>query len=210
MQTKVLGVILFCFTQAYGNDGGSEFIIKNTSQAVLQPALTQSHSMSKNKLKEEIGDVTRRAFNSSTVLGQVIGGVKISLADKFPSFYQIKSGKIASDVSKNDGLMQVELSGIQSSFSDIISNLVENRGFFKKASRGDLRDLLALMEEMVNNLNSQATSFSTLKHSMIKIDASKTDLTISDKVKQQFNVSACELKKLQDKIKTSKCFKKSA
>jgi hypothetical protein len=166
--------------------------------------------MSKNRLKEEIGDVTRRAFNSSTALGQVIGNVKISLTDKFPSFYQIKSGKIASDMSKNDGLMQIELSGIQSSFSDIISNLVENRGFFKKASRGDLRDLLALMEEMVNNLNSQATSFSTLKLSMVKIDTSKTDLTISDKVKQQFSASACELKKLQDKIKTSKCFKKSA
>lgn len=153
-------------------------------------------------------------------MGKVIGNVKIGLADKVSGFYQAGSGKIACDVNKNDGILQIELSDIQSCFSNVISNLVENRGFFKKASRGDLREFLSLMEEMVNNLNSQVTSFNDLKSLIlkkdVKIDAKidvetmQGDANIFDKIKQQFCSGAGEIKKLQEKIKTSKCLKKSA
>lgn len=185
-------------------DGG-EFVVKKDIQSV-----PQVRSMSKNRLKEEIGNVTRRAFNSSTSLGKSVGNVKIGLADKVSGFYQADSGKIASEVDKNDGILQVELSDIQSCFSNVISNLVENRGFFKKASRGDLRDFLSLMDEMVSNLNLQVASFNDLKGLIVKKDA-KTGIepNIFDKIKQQFCSSAVELKKLQEKIKTSKCLKKS-
>lgn len=186
--------------------GGEEFIVKKEIQVA-----PQVRSMSKNRLKEEIGSVTRRAFDSTTSLGKSVGTVKIGLADKVTGFYQASSGNIASDVDKNDGMLQVELSDIQSCFSNVISNLVENRGFFKKASRGDLREFLGLMEDMVSNLNLQVTSFNDLKGLIVKKDIKmnlETDLF--DKIKQQFCFSAGELKRLQEKIKTSKCIKKSA
>ncbi len=186
-------------------DGG-EFIVKKDIQ--ITP---QIKSMSKNRLKEEIGNVTRKAFNSSTNLGKSVGNVKIGLADKVLGFYQADSGKIASEVNKNDGILQVELSDIQSCFSNVISNLVENRGFFKKASRSDLREFLSLMDEMVANLNLQVNSFNDLKNLIVKKDA-KMNLEPKsfDKIRQQFCSSAVELKKLQEKIQTSKCLKKSA
>ncbi|KKQ10280.1 MAG: hypothetical protein US22_C0065G0002 [candidate division TM6 bacterium GW2011_GWF2_36_6] len=185
-------------------DGG-EFVVKKNIQDV-----PQVRSMSKNRLKEEIGNVIRRAFNSSTSLGKSVGNVKIGLADKVSGFYQADSGNIASEVDKNDGILQVELSDIQSCFSNVISNLVENRGFFKKASRGDLRDFLSLMDEMVSNLNLQVASFNDLKGLIVKKDAKiSIEPNIFDKIKQQFCSSAVELKRLQEKIKTSKCLKKS-
>ena len=215
---KFLSLILFAgsvaFAQSNKNDvsastdkiaDGGEFVVKKDIQSV-----PQVRSMSKNRLKEEIGNVTRKAFNSSTSLGKSVGNVKIGLVDKISGFYQADSGKIASEVAKNDGILQVELSDIQSCFSNVISNLVENRGFFKKASRGDLRDFLGLMDEMVSNLNLQVASFNDLKGLIVKKDA-KTGIepNIFDKIKQQFCSSAVELKKLQEKIKTSKCLKKS-
>ena len=193
------------------NIDSGEFIVKKDIQEA-----PQVRSMSKNRLKEEIGNVTRRAFNSSTSLGKVVGNVKIGLADKKLGFYQANSGKIAREVNKNDGILQIELADIQICFSNVISNLVENRGFFKKASRGDLRELLGLMEEMVNNLNSQVTSFNDLKSLIVKkdvkvdVEIARDDANIFDKIKRQFCSSAGELKKLQEKIKTSKCIKKSA
>ncbi|MFH1253861.1 MAG: hypothetical protein V1646_00325 [bacterium] len=216
--TRFLSLVIFsssvAFAQSNKNEAsistnkivdGGEFVVKKDIQTV------QVRSMSKNRLKEEIGSVTRRAFNSSTSLGKSVGNVKIGLADKVSGFYQADSGKIASEVDKNDGILQVELSDIQSCFSNVISNLVENRGFFKKASRGDLREFLSLMDEMVSNLNLQVTSFNDLKSLIVKKDV-KTSIeqNIFNKIKQQFCSSAVELKKLQEKIKTSKCLKKSA
>jgi len=224
MMIKFLSLIIFAgsmaFAQANKNDasvpinksaGSEDFIVKKEIKAN-----TQVRSMSKNRLKEEIGNITRSAFNSSTNLGKSVGNVKIGLADKVSGFYQADSGKIASDVNKNDGILQVELSDIQNCFSNVISNLVENRGFFKKASRGELREFLSLMDEMVSNLNSQVTSFNDLKSLIIKKDVKidevtvRSDATIFYKIKQQFCSSASELKRLQEKIKTSKCLKKSA
>lgn len=230
MLIKLLSLIIFAgsmaFAQSNKNVAGissnksvdsaksvasEEFIVKKEIQAS-----TQVRSMSKNRLKEEIGNITRRAFNSATNLGKSVGNVKIGLVDKVSGFYQAESGKIASEVNKNDGILQVELSGIQNCFSNVISNLVENRGFFKKASRGELREFLSLMDEAVSNLNSQVTLFNDLKSFIvkkdIKIDATTMcgDANIFDKIKQQFCSGASELKRLKEKIKTSKCLKKSA
>ena len=109
----------------------------NLSSKKISGVYSQSkvRSMSKNRLKEEIGDVTRRAFNSSTSLGKVIGNVKINWQISF-RFLSGGIGKIASDVDKNDGMLQIELSGIQSCFSDVISNLSKIVGFFKKGFSG--------------------------------------------------------------------------
>lgn len=184
----------------------ADFIVKKDIQNVPQVG-----AMSKNRLKEEIGNVTRKAFNSSTSLGKSVGNVKIGLADKVLGFYQADNGRIASEVAKNDGILQVELSDIQSCFSNVISNLVENRGFFKKASRRDLREFLSLMDEMVANLNLQVNSFNDLNVFIVKKGVKTSlNLNVFDKIRQQFCSSAAELKKLQEKIKTSKCLKKSA
>ena len=138
---KFFSLIFFTSSVAFAQSNKSD--VKKNIQDVHQV-----RSMSKNRLKEEIGNVIRRAFNSSTSLGKSVGNVKIGLADKVSGFYQADSGNIASEVDKNDGILQVELSDIQSCFSNVISNLVENRGFFKKASRGDLRDFLSLMDKI--------------------------------------------------------------
>ena len=196
MKIKFLSAILFASNLIYAQDG-TEFIVKKVPNI---------KSMSKNKLKEEIGSITRQAFDSSTSLGRTIGNVKINLADGAEGFYQAQSGKFASNVDKNDGMLQIELADIQGSFSDVISNLVENRGFFKRASRGDLREFLTLMHDMVNDLNVQSTAFNQLK---LSIKTEEKQYTFFEKIKQQFCSAASELKKLQEKIKGSKCLKKA-
>jgi hypothetical protein len=215
MWAKYLSLIFFVSEMVFAQSdknivnnpvSGEEFIVKKDIQST-----PQVRSMSKNRLKEEIGNVTRRAFDSSTSLGKSVGTLKIGLVDKVSGFYQADSGKVASEVDKNDGILQVELSDIQGCFSTVISNLVENRGFFKKASRGDLREFLSLMDELVCKLNSQVTSFNDLKSLIVKKDIkTDTETNIFDKIKQRFCSSAVELKKLQEKIKTSKCLAKTA
>jgi hypothetical protein len=176
---------------------GSEFIVKKDSKL---------KSMSKNQIKEEIGNITRQAFNWTTSLGCVVGHVKIGLAEKNTEFYKTENSKIASQVDKSDGVLQIGLSGIQSCFSDVISNLVENRGFFKRASRGELSEFLSLMQDMVKDLNNQNSLFNALNTEVVKAEK---ETNFFDKVKNQFCCSANELKKLEEKIKGSKCLKKT-
>ena len=196
MKLKMLLSLFFVFGIAVAQDS-EQFIIKKNNRV---------KSMSKNQLKEEIGNITRQAFNSTTKLGKIVGNVKINLSQKHFDFYQVENGKIASEVDRNDGMLHVRLSEIQVCFSDVISNLVENRCFFKKASRGDLREFLTLMQSLFDDLNKQVLMFDSLKSAISGV-CKETD--IYEKVRNRFLSSAGELKKLQEKIQGSKCLKKT-
>lgn len=172
--------------------GGSEFVIK---EPVLQK------SMSRNRLKGEIGNIMQQAFNSTTELGRIVGNVKISFANKLITFFRMRNSKDSYELSKNDGLMQVELSTIQRNFSDMISDLVKNRGFFKKASRNDLKDFFELIQGVHKNLNSQIMSF----NSVLKI---KDEKLVLAGIRRQFRLTVIELKEICNKIQRSKYVKK--
>jgi hypothetical protein len=194
MNNKFL-VFLFLLS---GVLSAQDFIIKKSNPVT---------SMSKNRLKEEIGNITRQAFNSTTRLEKIIGNFKINLSQEKFDFYQVENGSLAAQVGKSDGLLHVELAEIQSCFSEVISNLVENERFFKKASRGDLRELLTLMQKLSNDLNKQVAEFDSLGNTVA--DASKSD-SLYGKIKHQFVSCADELKSIQEKIQGSKCLKKKA
>lgn len=195
MKIKSLWVLLLISNVAVAQDN-QQFIIKNSNRV---------NSMSKNRLKEEIGNITRQAFNATTRLGKIVGNIRIDLSQKHFDFYQAENGKVAAEVDKNNGALHIELAEIQGCFSDVITNLVENEKFFKKASRGDLREFLTLIETLSDDLNKQVLRFDLLKNMILN---ENKDANLFKKIKHRFLSSAEELKKIQEKIQGSKCLKK--
>lgn len=196
MNIKDLAFLLVAFNALSAQDS-EQFIIKKSDHV---------HSMSKNRLKEEIGNITRKAFNSTTRLGKIVGNVKINISQKHLDFYEAENGKIASEVDKNDGILHVKLAEIQGCFSEVILSLVENRRFFKKASRGDLGEFLTLIQKLFDDLNKQVLDFDLLGNAII---SANKDVGLYGKIRHQFLSSAGELKKLEEKIQGSKCLKKT-
>ncbi len=194
MKKRVL-IFLFLFSGVVSAQDAQQFIIKKSNPI---------GSMSKNRLKEEIGNITRQAFNSTTRLGKIIGNVKINLSQRHVGFYQVENGILASQVGKSDGMLHVELAEIQGCFSEVISKLVENGKFFKKASRSDLRDFLTLMQKLSGDLNKQVTEFDLLSGTVANEGEAAS---LYGKIKCQFVSCADELKKVQEKIQGSKCLK---
>jgi hypothetical protein len=166
----------------------TDFIIKSSKQNFVKG--------SRNTLKEKLGEVAKSTVNSTTAMGSIVGKLKIEFAG-----IAEKSCKVNQlcQLQKNDGQMQVQLSEIQNCFTSLIENLIDNKGFFKKASRGDLSGVLAEMDEVYNLMQGQVKKFEQLNIFVLS----------PEQVCQQFYNCATELKKIEGKVKGLKCLKKS-
>lgn len=189
---KILFIFLLSYVAAFAS---SEFIILPNKKANI--------SGSKNELKEKLGQSTKQAINFTTDLGKLMGNVKVDFADKSEKVCKI--GQIC-QLQKNDGNIQINLSTIQGSFTNLIELLIDNKGFFKKASRSDLSGLVGQMNDICKMLQSQITKFEQLNISSDLIEGSTTQPA---QVIAQFDSSAKDLKDIQEKVKGLKCLKKT-
>lgn len=167
---------------------------------IIVPKQKASHGVSKNTLKEKLGQSTKQAINFTTELTSLMGKFKIGFADNAEKLCKISQ---LSQIQRNDGQIQINLSSIQSCFTGLVENLIDNKGYFKKASRGDLASLVEQMNEICDSLQCQVKKFEQLNNSGV---GKKDQLSL---VLVQFDSSAKELKEVQEKVKGLKCLKKS-
>jgi hypothetical protein len=173
------------------------------SDFIITPNKKTHISGSRNTLKEKLGQSAKQAINFTTELGSLMGRVKIGFADSAEKLCKIDQ---LSQMQKNDGHIQIHLSSIQSCFTDLVENLIDNKGFFKKASRGDLSGLVGQINDICKSLQDQVTKFEQLGGSAEKSDQTKEHSSL---VIAQFDSSAKDLNDLQEKVKGLKCLKKS-
>ncbi|KKQ32472.1 MAG: hypothetical protein US49_C0007G0014 [candidate division TM6 bacterium GW2011_GWF2_37_49] len=174
-----------------------------SSEFIIMPNKKVSVAGSKNTLKEKLGQSAKQAINFTTELGKLMGRAKVGFADKAEKMCKI--GQI-SQMQKNDGNIQINLSSIQGSFADLVELLIDNKGFFKRASRGDLSALVVQMNDICKLLQCQVSKFEQLNISAEMTDQSKEPTA---QVIAQFDASAKDMMCIQEKVKGLKCLKKS-
>ena len=187
-KNKFLLLVILIVTKTNCESLSPDFIIKPTHKNHV--------GGSKNKLKEKIGQSARQSVNFTTELNSLIGKLKIDFADSAEKLCKVTQ---LANLQKNDGQIQVQISSIQSCFADLIENLIDNKGYFKKASRGDMGGLMTELNSISNTLQCQVKKFEQLSKRV----------ALPSQILAQFELSAKEMKELQEKVKGLKCLKKS-
>ena len=124
----LVGIVWSALTHAKTNQPTQEFVIT--------PKVAQQKKMSAGAFKEQLGKVTKQAFDQTTVLVHGLGDLGCRLSG-------IKSSV---DCIFVVGTMQKDLASLQKKYSSIVEKLVENDKPFKKASKVNLKhanDVLA-------------------------------------------------------------------
>lgn len=202
--------MLVLTTACFAND---EFIIKSDD-------VRKTKKMSKNELKENIGQATKDAFNVSSVLGSSLGQLQQTVASlqtcactkssasvkNFQEFLQALG-----HLSLESGRMQVTLANIQQHFSQVVERLVDNKAPFKKAKPGDLNEALSVVQKIYNQLNVEISSCkkiaSTIKDSEDK-QLENSIKAVRDAGAKLVSLNS-ELQKSKDLLNNSKCLKLS-
>lgn len=188
-------IFVLAFTIFTCATASSDFIIKSNQKNKV--------SGSKNTLKEKLGDSTKQAMNFTTELCALMGKIKIGFSENAEKFCKICQ---LSQMQKHDGLIQVHLSSIQSCFTDLVEDLIDNKGYFKKASRRAIGELVTDINDICGSLQAQIKRFEQLNASVVSSDKLKN---LSVRIFAQFELSAKELNEVQEKVKGLKCLKKS-
>ena len=144
-------ILLFLYTQMLG----SEFIVA-----------PKKRSVSKNELKERIGDGVRPIIDGCASIIEVVGGL-LSNGDK-----------VCSDLGEVLGV----LGGMQKKMSAKADNLIRNKVPFKNASKQQLEETVIVMDEVATELNS--------KYNLIR-DKKVLTGQLEDFKKMQSKISAC-------------------
>ena len=151
---KMVSIVFTCglfFLLGLNASSQESFIIKRDSEKKLS-------RLSKNALKEKIGESTKDAFNISTEFGKQMGQLQIgfskvqdflgSVGDdlgKEQSTEFKKNFRAFAQANKSVGSLHIEVAMLQQRFSKIIEDLVDNNRIFKKASRSDLQKAYKLI-----------------------------------------------------------------
>lgn len=210
---KIVSVVAFFLTlvmNVYSADAPQEFVIKKE-----EPSKELS-GMSKNALKERLGDFTRRAFKQTTSLGCTIGAVQQRLARLCVSVRdQIKSKKdvhasleISSKLHGAIGTLLIENATLQNKLSAVVENLIENQGPFKSASRTSLRESVMVIERLHKNLAGRVQNVKKIHEEMQKdIDAAGHKM-LAERLGKAVNNDVCLFKEVRTQFSTDGCLKK--
>lgn len=158
---------------------------------------------SKNTLKEKLGEVVKNTVSATTTLCSTLGKIKVEFAPTIAN-KSCSAGQLC-QFQKRDGEIQIYISEIQNSFATVVENLIDNSGFFKKASRGQLRNSLSEVNELHSLISLQVRLFKEIETTTSSTVCAKT---LPTQLFKKFDVCAGELKKIEAKVKGLKCLKK--
>jgi hypothetical protein len=204
----MLNALLTTSLMAENND---EFIIK------FEPK-QNNKKLSKNALKENIGEATQQAFDCSLSLGRSLGAFQIDLANLQTSINSVESSKklqelihVSGKVNQETGKLQLALASMQRQFSKIIEKLIENRRPFKKAKTPELNEALSALQQSHRQITCEIAECNKLQNFIKKAD--KNNLTASTKTAEQAANSlhqiVCNLKQVEQKLNSINCLKVS-
>ncbi len=136
--------------------------------------------LSRNELKEAIGQEIRDAFTLSTNIAHGAGVCQVSLGGFEDFLHKKRSTFISEDaylslspLQKSLGAWHMEIAVLQQKFSQLIERLVDNQKPFKKASRVALDDAWVLMQNVKCKLKEHADETARLNKQLANVPADK-------------------------------------
>ncbi len=161
--------------------------------------------VSTNTLKERIGEETRRAFESTTLLTRQCGLLHESLADVQLAVAtpQNQKNNIALAHKSAGGFLQ-QVARLQSRFVKIIEQLLDNARPFKRAARNDLTQALLCMQSAASTLSSQLQQLEQCNTCYGKKEVNKLHIEQTTKMLSSHLERA---RSLQDELEKTACLK---
>lgn len=141
----------------------SSTTVSAADQFVLSKPTHQDKKLSKNELKESIGQEIRDAFNVSTNINKQSGLCQIAMSKVDETAY-----KNIMPLQKTLGELSVELSAVQQKFSHLIERLVDNQKPFKKASHHSLEDAYHILQDVSHGLKGYEGQLTSLNKRLTK------------------------------------------
>lgn len=128
---------------------------------ILSKQTTKHKKLSKNEVKEALGQEIRDAFTIATTLVKQAGLCQIAACDvddvvrarDVTAFEQ--HHKTIGLLHKNLGMLHVEVAAVQQTFTHLIERLIDNQKPFKKASRDTLNAALDVLRTVHHSLKRQ-------------------------------------------------------
>ena len=212
MLKKIISIAIFfiAFASASVWAVAQEFVIKKEEPA--------SHlaGMSKNALKEHLGQLTRRVFGQTTALDSTLGAVQQRLARLCVTVREeIKNSNdtqnslaLSAKLHGAIGTLLIEKSTVQNKLSAVVENLIENQVPFKSASRKDLRASVTVVEDLNKNLVDRVATLQKIQEDMQKdLDAVGYKMLI-ERLGKAINNNVCLLKDVRTQFSSDGCLKK--
>jgi len=210
---KVLFAVLLSmpFATTLMAENNDEFLIKSEPKQ-------KNKKLSKNELKENIGQATQEAFDCSLSLSKSLGTFQLDLANLQVNVNSIESSKklqelvqTSGKVNQETGKMQLALVSMQHQFSKIIEKLIDNRPPFKKAKTPELNEALSALQQSHHQLTCEIAACNKLQNVLKKVD--KNNLAASTTATQQAANSlhqiVVDLKQIEQKLNSINCLKVS-
>ena len=172
--------------------------------------------MSKNALKEHLGQLTRRVFGQTTALDSTLGAVQQRLARLCVTVREeIKNSNdtqnslaLSAKLHGSIGTLLIEKSTVQNKLSAVVENLIENQAPFKSASRKDLRASVTVVEDLNKNLVDRVATLEKIQEDMQKdLDAAGYKMLI-ERLGKAINNNVCLLKDVRTQFSSDGCLKK--
>ena len=209
---------IFCGELFCAKSVGSELVGGESEKSfVLSNAQTKKiKGMSKDALKERLGESTRDAFHNTTELSKGVGSLQMMFARK-KKLEEDSEEKAVFDASllqaslkvhEKVGSFQVELATLQKRFSHIIENLVDNQAPFKKAGKGSLQGAYKVMMQVDQDLKKQVDGCSNLVKQM-KQEKASSRLSVMKRIDQSCESYNSFLKQLHVTLDRHECLKKT-
>jgi hypothetical protein len=209
-------LLLFIIVASYGFVHSNDQASKPQETFVLSKKQSKKiKGMSKDALKEHLGESTRNAFHAITELSSTVGSLQLLLADQkiAPEKKQIEvenSDKTLLQASfavhRKAGNFQVLVASMQKRFSHIIEKLVDNQAPFKKASKDLLSGAYKLMMQVDQDLKKQVSSNKMLC-STLKQEAKSDSSVLMKQIDQSCESLTLNLNNLLNKLNTHECLK---
>ncbi len=152
----VFGFVLVALTTLFG-------VALCADQFVLPKQTNKDKKLSKNELKESIGQEIRDAFDISTNINKQSGLCQVAMCKVDSLSYQ----NIV-PLQKNLGELHIELAEIQKKFSCLIERLVNNQKPFKKTSRDNLDKSFCVLRDVKHGLKGCEVQLTSLNKRFTK------------------------------------------
>jgi len=200
----VIGICLLISSSIHGLD------------FVLDTKKTKNQRLSKNALKEKLGQETKTAFHAVARLEHQLGMVQVEygkiqaqLAEKKDLMTLQGVLREGSLLNRRLGTLQLELSSLQQLFSRIAEKLVDNQMPFKKADHGVLHDAVSVMQHVGQEVERQVSSCNGVVNDlagMKKIQDNK-HVYVLKTAHSVLQTSGSTIKKLHTQLMNNKCTK---
>jgi hypothetical protein len=177
-------------------------------QFILPQQTHKQRRLSKNELKEAVGQGIRDVFTVLTALGKQAGLCQVAAreAEEAIHYNDAQSFKVmyrtVGSLQKSLGTLHVEVAELQQTFSHLIKRLIDNQKPFKKASRDTLNAAFHVLQDVRGGLKKHAGQITGLHKHLAKIthkDGHERVTVLADLNKTTNNAIA-EIKKSVDRI----------